>query len=44
LSRHGAGDCFVGTLAARLAQRVPLLAAEAAANEAAAAYAARGEV
>jgi ribokinase len=38
VSTHGAGDCFVGTLAARLAQRESLLAAATAANEAAAAH------
>jgi ribokinase len=40
-STHGAGDCFVGALAARLAKGAPLLAAARFANEKAAAHASR---
>jgi ribokinase len=38
VSTHGAGDCFVGALAYRLASGAPLIEAAAAANEAAAAH------
>jgi ribokinase len=40
-SSHGAGDCFVGTLAAQLAAGAPLLAACAAANQRAAEFVSR---
>ena len=38
ISTHGAGDCFVGALARRLASGASLVESTAAANEAAAAY------
>jgi len=42
VSAHGAGDCFVGALAARLAAGADLIEAASAANGAAAAHVAKG--